>query len=142
MDAETAEAVYETVAKQTVEIIELRKAYASLMEQYNRAAHQVDALREELGGALSSGFERCPDDTVFAVQTAASALSVTVELMRSGKYSPSVEQAAERAQRAAAYAVKLVHEGRGRHGQDARAGYRSRIARAEAEADELVSAIA
>ena len=47
MDAETAAAVYETVAKQTVEIIELRKAYASLMAQYDRAARQLDALRAE-----------------------------------------------------------------------------------------------
>jgi hypothetical protein len=52
MDAETAAAVYETVAKQTVEIIELRRAYASLLAQYDRAARQVDALRAELGGEL------------------------------------------------------------------------------------------
>lgn len=145
MDAETAEAVYETVTKQTVEIIELRRAYTSLMAQYDRTVSQVDALRAELGGALTSGFERCPDETVYAVQAAASALSVTVELMRAEKYSPDVAMAVERAQRAAAYAMKLVHEGRDSHGRDpdheSGARYRSKLARAEAEADELVLAL-
>ena len=50
MDEETAAAVYEMVARQSVEIIELHKAYASLLVQYDRAAQQVDVLRAELGG--------------------------------------------------------------------------------------------